>query len=228
MSYHMATKSHVLSRRVQSFKWSRILCRQINGSQIMPRSFDGYASGDGDSDINDGYIILPHRGENINDYILDVNSEEIPSDWYTTNKKGVRKLKKTYESRIPQKVYVTQSGTYTPTEPLDSMGFMEAIFVPSPLMYDPTARVVYKGKQSEYSKLSRIGGEGRSTATTVLSYEDIILMQKMGIAQSDRKVLTFVDARQDAALQAGHFNDFIRIGKYAQPFGMQSKMPQSL
>lgn len=86
-------------------------------------------------------------------------------------------------------------------------------FVPSPLMYDPTARVVYKGKQSEYSKLSRIGGEGRSTATTVLSYEDIILMQKMGIAQSDRKVLTFVDARQDAALQAGHFNDFIRIGK---------------
>lgn len=87
MSYHMATKSHVLSRRVQSFKWSRILCRQINGSQIMPRSFDGYASGDGDSDINDGYIILPHRGENINDYILDVNSEEIPSDWYTTNKR---------------------------------------------------------------------------------------------------------------------------------------------
>lgn len=80
-------------------------------------------------------------------------------------------------------------------------------------MYDPTARVVYKGKQSEYSKLSRIGGEGRSTATTVLSYEDIILMQKMGIEQNDRKVLTFVDARQDAALQAGHFNDFIRIGK---------------
>lgn len=186
---------------------------KINGSQIMPRSFDGYASGDGDSDINDGYIILPHRGENINDYILDVNSEEIPSDWYTTNKKGVRKLKKTYEARIPKKVYVTQSGTYTPTEPLDSMGFMEAIFVPSPLMYDPTARVVYKGKQSEYSKLSRIGGEGRSTATTVLSYEDIILMQKMGIEQNDRKVLTFVDARQDAALQAGHFNDFIRIGK---------------
>ena len=25
--------------------------------------------------------------------------------------------------------------------------------------------------------------------------------------------MTFVDARQDAALQSGHFNDFIRIGK---------------
>lgn len=76
---------------------------KINGSLIMPRNFDGYASGDGDRDINDGYIVLPHKGENINDYILGVNSEEIPSDWYTTNKKGVRKLKKTYESRIPQR-----------------------------------------------------------------------------------------------------------------------------
>ena len=186
---------------------------KINGSQIMPRNFDGYASGDGDSDINDGYIILPHTGEDINNYLLDVNSDDIPSDWYTTNKRGVRKLKKAYESRIPQKVYVTQSGAYSPTESIDDMGYVKAIFVPSPLMYDPTARVVYNGKQSEYSKLSRIGGEGRSTATTVLSYEDIVLMQKMGIEQNDRKVLTFVDARQDAALQAGHFNDFIRIGK---------------
>ena len=108
------------------------------------------------------------------------------------------------------------------------MGFIEAIFVPSPLMYDPTARVVYKGKQSEYSKLSRIGGEGRSTATTVLSYEDIILMQKMGIEQNDRKVLTFVDARQDAALQAGHFNDLSALVKYALPSGMLSKIPLSL
>lgn len=80
-------------------------------------------------------------------------------------------------------------------------------------MYDPTARAIYKGKQSEWSKLAKIGGEGRSTATTVLSYEDIILMKENGVEEKDRKVMTFVDARQDAALQAGHFNDFIRIGK---------------
>ena len=80
-------------------------------------------------------------------------------------------------------------------------------------MYDPTARVVYKGRQSEFAKLSKIGGEGRSTATTILSYEDIILMKDANVEEKDRKVMTFVDARQDAALQAGHFNDFIRIGK---------------
>lgn len=186
---------------------------KVEGSRVMPRNFDGYTTGDRDNDINDGYIILPHNGEDADNYMLDVDSDDIPSDWYTINKKGERKLKKTYLARIPQKVYVNQAGAYSTTKPIDAQTYMEAVFVPSPLMYDPTARVVYKGKQSEYSKLSKIGGEGRSTATTVLSYEDIILMQQMGIEQSDRKVLTFVDARQDAALQAGHFNDFIRIGK---------------
>ena len=53
---------------------------KINGSQILPRNFDGYATGDGDSDINDGYIILPYTGEDINNYILDVYSDDIPSD----------------------------------------------------------------------------------------------------------------------------------------------------
>lgn len=186
---------------------------KVEGSRVMPRNFDGYTTGDRDNDINDGYIILPHNGEDADNYMLDVDSDDIPSDWYTINKKGERKLKKTYLARIPQKVYVNQAGAYSTTKPIDAQTYMEALFVPSPLMYDPTARIVYKGKQSEYSKLSKIGGEGRSTATTVLSYEDIILMQQMGIEQSDRKVLTFVDARQDAALQAGHFNDFIRIGK---------------
>lgn len=186
---------------------------KVEGSRVMPRNFDGYTTGDRDNDINDGYIILPHNGEDADNYMLDVDSDDIPSDWYTINKKGERKLKKTYLARIPQKVYVNQAGAYSTTKPIDAQTYMEAVFVPSPLMYDPTARIVYKGKQSEYSKLSKIGGEGRSTATTVLSYEDIILMQQMGIEQSDRKVLTFVDARQDAALQAGHFNDFIRIGK---------------
>ena len=38
-------------------------------------------------------------------------------------------------------------------------------------------------------------------------------MKDANVEEKDRKVMTFVDARQDAALQAGHFNDFIRIGK---------------
>ncbi len=186
---------------------------KIAGSHIAPRNFDGYAVTDDGGNANDGYIVIPHTGETADEYMLDLNSDDVPAEWFTVNKKGERKLKKAYASRVPQKMWITQTGAYSPNTPMEGMGYIEAVFVPSPLKYDPTSRTVYSGRQSEYSKLARIGGEGRSTATTVLSYEDIILMKQLGVQQSDRKVLTFVDARQDAALQAGHFNDFIRIGK---------------
>ncbi len=186
---------------------------KMNGSHITPRSFDGYATSEDDSNVNDGYIIIPHIGETAENFMLDLSSDDVPADWFTISKKGERKLKKSYAARIPQKIWITQTGLYSPHQPMEGMGYLEAVFVPSPLKYDPTSRMVYSGRKSEYSKLARIGGEGRSTATTVLSYEDIILMKQLGVEPHDRKVLTFVDARQDAALQAGHFNDFIRIGK---------------
>ena len=181
-------------------------------SHIMPRNFDGRIVTDDEGNVNDGYIIVAHEGESIDDYMLSPDSDDIPDEWFVYNKSG-RHLKSNYVDRLPRKIWITQSGAYSFSQPLEIGGFFEAIFVPSPLMYDPTSKAVYKGKQSEWSKLSKIGGEGRSTATTVLSYEDIILMKDLDVEEKDRKVMTFVDARQDAALQAGHFNDFIRIGK---------------
>ena len=181
---------------------------------ILPRNFDGRMTASDDTDDNDGYIVIPHTGEKINDYLLDLDSDDIPNDWFNVTRTGTRRLKRAYETRIPRIVYITQSGGFSFVKPMDDKSsFVEAIYMTSPLMYDPTARVVYKGRQSEFAKLSKIGGEGRSTATTILSYEDIILMKDANVEEKDRKVMTFVDARQDAALQAGHFNDFIRIGK---------------
>ena len=186
---------------------------RLSGASVMPRDFDGYAVTDDNEEVQNGYIIIPHDGESAQDYLLDENSDEIPAEWCSVDRKGRRRLKNEYKSRIPKIIWVNLNGSYSMDGlPMES-GYIEAVFVASPLKYDPTAKTLYKGKQSEYSKLSRIGGEGRSTATTVLSYEDTILMKDMGVEQRDRKVLTFVDARQDAALQAGHFNGFIRIGK---------------
>lgn len=33
------------------------------------------------------------------------------------------------------------------------------------------------------------------------------------LPRSARKLLTFVDNRQDASLQAGHFNDFVQVAQ---------------
>ena len=180
--------------------------------RIIPRSFDGRLLTEDESNQSDGYILIPHAGETIADYMVSADSEDIPEEW-TTLSRGVRVVKATHRNKLPRNIYFSQDGHYTETEPGFGEGYIEGLFLAAPMAFDPSSRAVYKGKQSEWSKLTKIGGEGRSTATTVLSYENIMQMAEAGVEQKDRKVMTFVDARQDAALQAGHFNDFIRIGK---------------
>ena len=181
-------------------------------SKVLPRNFDGRLLTEDESNQSDGYILIPHAGESLDDYKVSADSEDIPDEW-TTVSRGVRIVKGPHQSKLPRTIYFTQDGHYTDETPLPGSGYMEGMFISAPMAFDPSSRAVYKGKQSEWSKLAKIGGEGRSTATTVLSYENIMRMAEAGVEQKDRKVMTFVDARQDAALQAGHFNDFIRIGK---------------
>lgn len=181
--------------------------------RLMPRAFDAnIVTEDEPSSGLDGYIIVPHEGENIKDFALDLDADDIPDDWFTATKHG-RKLKKNYESRIPRKIWFDTLGHYSESEESPGDDYIEGWFLEAPLRYDPTSRVVYTGGTKEWTKLSKIGGEGRSTATTVLSYENIVNMGQDGVPVTDRKLMTFVDARQDAALQAGHFNDFVHIGK---------------
>lgn len=188
---------------------------KIINDTLYPRNFDERNDPDEDiqeTTIDNGYIIVPHKNESIEDFLLNPDSDDIPEDWYTIDRHGNRKFKKTYLSCFPKKVYFTVNGSVS--EHSDLLGdSIEGIYVPSPLKYDPTAKAIYPSSTKEWSKLAKIGSEGRSTATTVLSYENIIKMRNANVKPADCKLLTFVDARQDAALQAGHFNDFIRIGR---------------
>ena len=184
----------------------------VGSNMILPRNFDDRQQLDDEEDLSNGYIFIAHENDDPNNYVLDIDSDEIPEDWLLPGRRD-RKLKKIYEKRLPKKIFFTATGQFSFNESMFGGDFMEGWFVPAPLMYDPTSKVIYKGRQSEWSKLAKIGGEGRSTATTILSYENITEMKAAGVEDNDRKLLTFVDARQDAALQAGHFNDFIRIGK---------------
>lgn len=188
---------------------------KVVGSTFLPRNFDERNESDEEEQeqsVNNGYIIVPHENESIEDFLLDPNSDDIPEDWYKLDRLGNRKFKKTYSDRFPKRIYFNVLGQLSETaDILDNP--IEGIYISCPLKYDPTAKAVYSGSSKEWSKLSKIGSEGRSTATTVLSYENITKMKDAGVVSVDRKLMTFVDARQDAALQAGHFNDFIRIGK---------------
>ncbi|MFY7837058.1 MAG: hypothetical protein ACOVQ0_12345, partial [Novosphingobium sp.] len=65
----------------------------------------------------------------------------------------------------------------------------------------------------ERSKLAGLSGEGRSSATTQLVATALEWMNRpaSGVPSEKRKLLGFTDNRQDAALQAGHFNDFLFV-----------------
>lgn len=69
-------------------------------------------------------------------------------------------------------------------------------------------------RSSEYAKLVTLSTEGRSSAMTVVAASIVRALRAVPSAdlrRDARKLLTFVDNRQDASLQAGHFNDFALV-----------------
>src|SRR5262249_35829881 len=73
--------------------------------------------------------------------------------------------------------------------------------------------------------LASLSAEGRSSATTVLVASALRWMHgaESGMNLYTRKLLGFTDNRQAAALQAGHFNDFlvVRLNRAALPSPVQ-------
>ena len=69
------------------------------------------------------------------------------------------------------------------------------------------------GAARDRTRLASLSAEGRSSATTVLVASTLRWMHggESGLDPYTRKLLGFTDNRQDAALQAGHFNDFLFV-----------------
>jgi hypothetical protein len=89
-------------------------------------------------------------------------------------------------------------------------------FIPGSFRFclNPSCRVYYDAfVRSDLTKLARLSTEGRSSATTVLTLSALrhLLGDTEGLPARARKLLGFTDNRQDASLQAGHFNDFVQI-----------------
>jgi hypothetical protein len=112
---------------------------------------------------------------------------------------------------MPLKLWCDEAGNYS-TNPASHLP-LEGWFMSEKLLFDPTSGTFYDPKTNEGTKLTNLGSEGRSTSTTVLSYA---LLQNLGTVvntPAERKLLSFTDNRQDAALQSGHFNDFVQVAQ---------------
>ena len=181
-----------------------------SSSKITPREFNDIIDEEDESDINEGYIFIQHNEDE--EPIWDANRDipDLPETWFgVARKDGTRKLKTEKEKRLPKKIFFNKKGDFSFESELDYEGW----FMPMPLMFDPTSGNIYNAQTAEWTKVMKLGGEGRSTATTVLSFETIIQLQKFGEDQEKQKLLSFCDNRQDASLQSGHFNDFVKVGQ---------------
>jgi hypothetical protein len=78
---------------------------------------------------------------------------------------------------------------------------------------EPSCGVAYaRSQRSERNKLATLGVDSRSTATTILAVRALLeLQQDRDLKPEARKLLSSTDNRQDASLQAGHFNDFVQV-----------------
>jgi len=128
--------------------------------------------------------------------------EMIPSDWY--DRKG--RLSRTWRSRVPQKVWVFPDGTFRTEE---AEGATAMWWQPNRFWLCLRCGEYYTAREGEYSKLAALSTEGRSSATTVLATALLRNARQTGALRP--KLLTFTDNRQDASLQAGHFNDFVQV-----------------
>ena len=91
---------------------------------------------------------------------------------------------------------------------------MAGWFIPGTFRFCLQCGIAYDGAmRSDLTKLSSLSSEGRSSATTVLTVSALryLLDEAVTLDPQAKKLLGFTDNRQDASLQAGHFNDFVQI-----------------
>lgn len=148
-----------------------------------------------DEDQQAGYLSLDPLD---NEWSL----EQIPEDWYTPE----GRLKTDWGKRVPQAVWVRPDGSFSEYPQAEAQKMW---WQPHPFSLCLACGEYYRGREREFVKLASLSSEGRSSATTILATSLLRHAEQTQAACS--KLLTFTDNRQDASLQAGHFNDFVHV-----------------
>ncbi len=136
--------------------------------------------------------------------------DRIPPDWIEEGPGGISRVRRDQRDRLPSQVWITPDARLS--NQASEQG-IAAAFMSTSLRFCLHCGVTYSATaRSDIGKLSTLGFEGRSTSTTMLVLSVLrYLADQEGSDQVPAKLLDFTDNRQDAALQAGHFNDFVQV-----------------
>ncbi|MFG6490520.1 DEAD/DEAH box helicase [Roseateles sp. BYS78W] len=135
------------------------------------------------------------------------NLERYPESWLEEGADGEWRIKSGQRKYRPQAVNVRPDGVVTTEQGL------QAFFIPGSFRFCLACGVAHSSAGKDSLRLTSLSGEGRSSATTMLTLSALryLYEQDQQLSAEAKKVLGFSDNRQDAALQAGHFNDFLQV-----------------
>lgn len=133
--------------------------------------------------------------------------DRYPETWLEERGDGDWRIKSGQRKFMPQSIKVRSDGVTTSGNGLDTW------FIPGSFRFCLACGVSHVSAGKDSLRLTSLSGEGRSSATTMLTLSALryLYEQDQQLSAEAKKVLGFSDNRQDAALQAGHFNDFLQV-----------------
>jgi len=182
------------------------------GARVLARDIDDIAD-ETDADSHPegarerpGFLMLEPSDE---EFTFQGREEDFPEEWLEETKSGEIRLKTGYRPHRPERRQVLPDGT-------ESVAGPPAWFLPGKFRFCPTCSQTHDARGRDGNRLASLSAEGRSSATTVLVSSVLRWFHEpeRGVDTEKRKLLGFTDNRQDAALQAGHFNDFLFVSLF--------------
>lgn len=181
----------------------KFLTRDIDDA--APAKADDEPEGEDEQSSNRevfGFLTL-HAGDS--DFTFADRDEDYPETWLEFDAAGNPRIKSHYRSARVRQVLVDSNGKVG--------SGVKAWFIPGRFRFCLRCEATHSTSARDRTRLASLSAEGRSSATTVLVSSALRWMhgKDSGLPMHTRKLLGFTDNRQDAALQAGHFNDFLFV-----------------
>jgi hypothetical protein len=185
-------------------------------SQCVPREIDdlppaadpSVVSADGADRPRYGFVTLAGASGTLD---FGGHDEDYPEEWLEQDAQGNPRLRPNYRAYRASRMQVEPDGTVGTGE--------QVWFMPGKFRFCLQCRAVHSAQGKDNNRLASLSAEGRSSATTLLTHSVLQWLSSQDeISPSRRKLLGFSDNRQDAALQAGHFNDFLFVSLFRAAF----------
>jgi hypothetical protein len=183
----------------------RFLARDIDDAPPAAQDEDGaaeLAGGHSPDGEEFGFLTL-HPSDP--DFDFEGREEQYPETWLEVDPAGSSRLRRNYRAARARPLQVAPTGRVGAGS--------RAWFLPGRFRLCLRCRETQSTSAKDRTRLASLSAEGRSSATTVLVTSALRWMHGIdsGLEPYTRKLLGFTDNRQDAALQAGHFNDFLFV-----------------